>query len=154
MKNSRHLVSRHGVSMIELIMVFVIIGVVVAVTAPRVARSTRAVKLDRARRTVAGDIQMASVLAARHRQPVRLVRLASGDPGYRIESRSATPTVFVRRAFGATSEYPLSSLTFSRDTTYFFPNGVASNTLTVSMASDGPSKQVTMTTAGFVRVPR
>ena len=139
--------------MIELIMVFVIIGIVVAVAAPRVSRSTRAVKLDRARRTVAGDIQLASVLAARHRQPVRLVRLASGD-GYRIESRTTTPTVYVRRDYGATSEFPLSTLSVAPETTYFYPNGIASNALTVTLASDGPSKQVTMTTAGFVRVPR
>lgn len=139
--------------MIELIMVFVIIGVVVAVTAPRVSRSTRAVKLDRARRTVANDIQMASVLAARHRKPVRLVRLDDGT-GYQIEERAASPTVYLRRDYGATSEYPLSTLTFAPETTYFFPNGIASNALTVTLASDGPEKQVTMTTAGFVRVPR
>lgn len=139
--------------MIELIMVFVIIGVVVAVTAPRVSRSTRAVKLDRARRTVATDIQMAASLAARHRKPVRLVRLPTGT-GYKIEERAASPTVYLRRDYGATSEYPLSTLTFAPETTYFFPNGIASNALTVTMASDGPTKRVTMTSAGFVRVPR
>ena len=139
--------------MIELIMVFVIIGIVVAVVAPRVSRSTRAVKLDRARRTIAGDMQLASALAARHRKPVRLVRFTSGT-GYQIEDRAATPTVFVRRDYGAASEYTLSTLTFAPETTYFFPNGIASNALTVTLASDGPTKDVTMTTAGFVRVPR
>ena len=134
-------------------MVFVIIGVVVAVVAPRVSRSTRAVKLDRARRTVAGDIQLAATLAARNRQPVRIVRMESGD-GYRVESRAVTPEVYVERYYGATSEFPLSALTFAPETTYFFPNGIASNALTVTLASDGPSKQVTMTSAGFVRVPR
>ena len=139
--------------MIELIMVFVIIGVVVAVVAPRVSQSTRAVKLDRARRTVAGDLQLAATLAARNRQPIRIVPAAGGD-GYRIESRAATPTVYVRRDYGASSEFPLSTLTFAPETTYFFPNGIASNALTVTLASEGPEKTVTMTTAGFVRVPR
>ncbi len=139
--------------MIELIMVFVIIGIVVAVVAPRVSQSTRAVKLDRARRTVAGDIQLAVSLAARNRHPVRLVRLASGT-GYKVESRDATPTVYVRRDYGTTSEFPLSTLSFSPETTYFFPNGIASNALTVTLASDGPTKSVTMTSAGFVRVTR
>jgi hypothetical protein len=61
--------------------------------------------------------------------------------------------VYRSRALGSTSEFKLSSITFSPTTVDFFPGGISSAALTVTVTGSGYSRTVTATTGGLVRTP-
>lgn len=147
--------SRPGVTTIELIMVFVIIGIVTAVISPRIGRSMGAARMERARHVIQQDLQYAAAAAARQRRPVRLIKYVSGDTvGYKIHDRADLTKSLRKRDLGRKSDYNIASLTFSRDTVYFFPNGLASSSLSITLrGGDSRVKTVTMTKVGFVRMP-
>jgi hypothetical protein len=53
---------------------------------------------------------------------------------------------------GGDTEFGVTGLVFSTTTLDIFPSGVASAPLTVTISAGGYSRQVTMTTAGLVRI--
>jgi hypothetical protein len=91
-------------------------------------------------------------VAARQREPVRIQADAS-TRSYQFVDRKTGTVLRIRAFYGDTSEYRLSSLVFHPSTTIdVFPNGVSSVADTIDLANGDYSKQITMSTAGFVRV--
>ncbi len=152
-KSDHHKSSHLGFSMIELIAVIAILGVLATIAGPSMSRVVRHNRVNRATTIIASDLQNAFAVAARQREPVRI----QGDAAtrsYQFVDRRTGTVLRIRTFYGDTSEYRLSTLTFNPATIDVFPNGVSSAPLTIDLANGDYSKQITASTAGFVRVSR
>jgi Tfp pilus assembly protein FimT len=141
--------------MVELALTLTVFGLMTAMSLPRVAHVLRHIRIDRTTSTIAADLESAFSLAARQRRPVR-ISCACSNRSYTLADRTGG-TVRVFRGL-ASSDYGVETLTFSNTsvasnaTVDVFPSGIASAPLTVTIASGGWSRQVTLTTAGQVRI--
>jgi hypothetical protein len=70
---------------------------------------------------------------------------------YRIVDR-AGGTVRLSRMLSGDTEFGVTGLAFSTSPLDIFPSGVASAPLTVTISAGGYARQVSMTTAGQVRI--
>jgi len=143
-----------GFSTTGIVGVVALVGFLAAFAAPRVGQRMERERLDDAGQAVAEDLRLASELAAETRKPVRLVVRGrnAAAASYAIYDRSGA--VRHERSLGSGSAYGLSSVTFSTDTVEFYPNGVTSHPLTVTLSAgtDAGTRQVTMARAGYVRI--
>ena len=141
--------------MVELALTLTVFGLMTAMSLPRVAHVLRHIRIDRTTSTIAADLESAFRLAARQRKPVR-ISCGCSSRGYTLADRTAAPSELSRSL--ASSDYGVETLTFSNAsvvanaTVDVFPSGIASAPLTVTIASGGWSRQVTLTTAGQVRI--
>ena len=142
-----------GFSMVELIAVVAIIGLMALVAGPAMSKVVRHNRVNRATSIITSDLQNAFAVAARQREPVRIQGDAS-TRSYQFVDRKTSVVLRIRTFYGATSEYGLDNLTFNPATIDVFPNGVSSLPLTVDLANGDYSKQIKVSTAGFVRVVR
>ena len=152
-KSDHHKSSRFGFSMVELLAVIVILGVLATIAGPAMSRVVRHNRVNRATTIVASDLQNAFAVAARQREPVRIQGDAASK-SYQFVDRKTGTVLRIRSFYGDTSEYRLSTLNFTPATIDVFPNGVSSAPLTIDLANGDYSKQITASTAGFVRVSR
>lgn len=139
--------------MVELIAVVAIIGVMALVAGPAMSKVVRHNRVNRATSIITSDLQNAFAVAARQREPVRV----QGDAttrSYQFVDRKTSAVLRIRTFYGATSEYGLDTLKFTPATVDVFPNGVSSAPLTVYLSNGDYSKQISVSTAGFVRVAR
>ena len=104
---------------------------------------------------VRNDLQQAFAIAARNRRPVR-VSFATADTALRITNRENTVT-YVRRGLGAgaglmirPSEVTFCTTTCSDATVDVFPNGWASDTLTVTISKGQFTRGIHMSRSGLV----
>lgn len=100
---------------------------------------------------VAGDLDLARSIALRQRQPVRLA-FNSLTSTYTIQTRSGS-TVFRTVSLGTTTDYHVNSASFAPATVDFYPNGVVSSALTVTLVSGTATRKVTLSRVGMVRIP-
>ena len=146
---------RLGFSMIELVLVFTLIGIMTAFAIPKTAQVIRASQVNRAATIVAADLEAAFTLAARQRRPMSIA-CTCGTARYTIADRGVGGTVRISRALRGDSDLGGMTLTFSQSPVDVFPNGVASFTtvppLLVRVTSGSSTKGITMTSAGFVRI--
>jgi prepilin-type N-terminal cleavage/methylation domain-containing protein len=117
-----------GMTMIEVFIVMVVMGILVLSSVPRIGRTFRSSRVDRAAGLVALTLERSFTLA--------------------------TGTLYQRRGFGPETEYQLDSLNLSEASVTVSPTGVATLPLTVTIASGQANRQITMSSAGLVRVVR
>src|SRR4051812_38686576 len=112
--------SRRGTTLIEMMVVLVVLGVLIAVTMPKISRGVGQSRVDRASRIAMNDLRLASQLAARHRRPVRWIKGATNNRlGWRITNAAAPETVYVDRPMSGTgNDFSLSNVSTlnNRDT--------------------------------------
>lgn len=149
----RHKYSRSGFSIIEIIAVVAILGIMASVAGPAMSRIVRHNRVNRATMIITSDLQNAFAVAARQREPVRILADAS-TRSYQFVDRKTGTVLRIRAFYGDTSEYRLNTLVFTPATIDVFPNGVSSAALTIDLANGDYSKQITASTAGFVRISR
>jgi Tfp pilus assembly protein FimT len=152
-RHASHKYSRLGFSVIELIAIVAILGIMASVAGPAMSRIVRHQRVNRATTLIAADLQNAFATAARSREPVR-VQADNVNRSYQFVDRKSGVVLRMRTFYGDTSEYKLNVLTFTPATVDVFPNGVSSAPLTIDLANGDYSKQITASTAGFVRVSR
>ncbi|MBA2706307.1 MAG: hypothetical protein H0U59_00700 [Gemmatimonadaceae bacterium] len=87
---------------------------------------------------------------AARRAPVRLT-FTTSTKTYVFTDR-ATGTVLSTRVLATGADYSLTALSTSANTVDVLPNGIASVPLTVTLTNGDYSRQVTASTAGFVRL--
>jgi len=140
-----------GFTLLELLIVIVFFGVVTAMTLPTVSRVTTHSRVNQAAMVVGQDLSQALSAAARQRKPIRIARGA--DQKSITTSDRASGTVLSTRVLGSGDAYQLDSVVFSTSPIDLFPSGFTSSALTVTLWAGGYSRQVTMSRAGWVRVP-
>jgi Tfp pilus assembly protein FimT len=148
-----HKYSRFGFSMIELIVIVGIIGVMATIAGPAISRIVRHQRVNRATTVITSDLQNAFAVAARQREPVR-IQADNANRSYQFIDRKTGTVLRIRTFYGDTSEYRLSKLNFAPATLDVFPNGISSAPLTVDLGNGDYEKQITASTAGFVRITK
>jgi Tfp pilus assembly protein FimT len=146
---------RLGYTMVELVLVFTLIGVMTAFSIPKITGTIRASQVNRAATIVAGDLEAAWSISARYRRPMRIT-CTCGTGQYTVADRTGA-TVRVRRTLVGDSDLGTMTLTFSEPTTDVFPSGVGVFTTTnaplvVRVTSGTHTRAVRVTSAGFVRI--
>ena len=149
-----HKYTRHGFSMMEVLVVIVILGVLSAMVGPAMSRVVRHNRVNRSATLIAADVQNAFAVAARQREPVR-IQADANTRSYVFVDRKTGAILRIRTFYGDTSEYRLTRLTFTPSTIDVFQSGVSSAALVVDLANGDYTRQVTASTAGFIRtLPR
>jgi prepilin-type N-terminal cleavage/methylation domain-containing protein len=152
-RSTGHKYYGHGFSIIEMIAVVAILGIMAGVAGPAMSRVVRHNRVNRATTVITSDLQNAFAVAARQRAPV-LIQADSSTRSYQFVDRRTGAVLRIRTFYGDTSEWRLSRLVFKPATIDVFPNGVSSAPLTVELANGDYSKQITASTAGFVRISK
>jgi len=150
-KQTYHKYSRVGFTILELIAVVSILGLMATITGPAISRIVRHNRVNRSATVIAADLQNAFAVAARQRQPVR-IQADAATRSYQFVDRATGEVLRIRTFYGDTSEYRLTSLVFNPTTIDVFPSGVSSAALTVNLANGDYARQVTASTAGFIRM--
>jgi type II secretion system protein H len=140
-----------GFSLFELLIVVVILGIAATMVGPAMSRIVRHQRVNRAAKIIVSDIENAFAVAARQRMPVR-VKADAASRSYQFVDRATDSVLRIRAFYGDTSEYRLSSLTFTPTTFDVFPTGISSNPVTIDLANGDYAKRITVSTAGFVRL--
>ena len=143
--------TRMGFTIFELLVVVVILGVLATIMGPATSRIVRHNRVNRAATVIASDLQNAFAVAARQREPVR-IQADAATRSYQFIDRKTGNVLRIRTFYGDTSEYRLTSLVFTPAIVDVFPNGISSTAVTVDLANGDYTKQITASTAGFIRV--
>jgi prepilin-type N-terminal cleavage/methylation domain-containing protein len=141
---------RAGFSLLEVCLAVVVLGLLAAVGMPKVNTFMTHLRVKRATALVASDLEQAFGMAGRQRKPVRITCTCASQT-YTVADRSGG-TVRLTRALGPDADYKLTTLTFSATPVDIFPSGVTSSPLTVTIGSGGYTRQITMSSAGQVRI--
>ena len=142
--------------MIEMIVVFVVFGLVVMISIRSVGDTLRRDRVAKATDILRADIEQAFSIAARQRLPVMMV-LNRTNKTFSIIDRASTTKVYRRRSFAKTADFGVDTMYANRDTIFIMPNGLATDTLnlTLRIATRGGgtyTKSLRSSLAGMVRV--
>jgi Tfp pilus assembly protein FimT len=147
--------ARSAYTIAELLIVTTILGVISVMSMGRISTYVQERSVSAAAATVRSDLQQAFAIAARNRRPVR-VSFATADTALRITNRESTIT-YVRRGLGAGAGFVLDpsdvlfcTSTCSGASVEVFPNGWASDTLTVTLSKGQYSRGIHMSRSGLV----
>jgi type II secretory pathway pseudopilin PulG len=129
----------------------VIVGVTSAIGIGRIQQLIVANRVQRAASAVQNDLEAAFAIAGRDRRPVRISWDAS-TMALGVTDRAGT-TAFRHTTLGMGS-YGLRAqdVTFSASPLEVYPNGLAQDTLNITIVRGNASKQVRMTRSGLVLV--
>jgi prepilin-type N-terminal cleavage/methylation domain-containing protein len=141
---------RSAFSMLEMLTVIIIIGLLIAIAVPKMARIVRHERVNRAAQVLVADLQNGFAMAGRQRAPVRLV-FNPTTLTYTFSDR-ATGTLYQTRVMNSASEFALTSLSAEPSTIDVLPNGIASAAFVVTVAQGDYSRIVSASSAGFVRM--
>jgi prepilin-type N-terminal cleavage/methylation domain-containing protein len=147
---------RNGFTMIEMLTVFVVFGAVAMISVRAVGDTLRRDRVTKVSAIVGTDIEQAFAIAARLREPVRMV-VDRTNKRFTIQDRNVSPTIYKSRSFATSGEYGIDSLESNRDTVDIMPNGIATADWRLSMiikTTGGAlySKSVKVSRGGLVRV--
>src|SRR3989475_2477257 len=140
-----------GFTVMELIMFIITFAPVTSIALPAISRISAHSRVNQAAMVVGHDLTVAAWAAARQRKPIRIT-LGGDRQSFTVADR-ASATVLQTRWLGPDTQYGLDSVSFSASPVDLFPSGFASSALTVTLSARGYSRQVTMSSAGWVRVP-
>jgi prepilin-type N-terminal cleavage/methylation domain-containing protein len=147
--------ARSGFTLIEMFIVTTILGVIALLSTRQISNYVRERNVASAAAIVRNDLQQAFAIAARNRQPVR-VAFTVADTALQITNRENTIT-YVRRGLGAgagfsidPSDVAFCASTCAGATVDVFPNGWASDTLTVTISKGPYTRGIHMSRSGLV----
>jgi Tfp pilus assembly protein FimT len=140
--------------MIEMLVVFVVFAATVMISIRSVGDTLRRDRLSKAAALMSTDLERAFALAGRQRTPIRLLMNGS-KRSFSIADRSDTTFKYRARDY-STGDFQLDFFTSSKTALDVMPNGLATDTLFLTMGiySSGKSyaKVIRVTRAGLVRV--
>ena len=142
--------TRRGFSLVEVCLAIVVLGLIALVGMPKVNTFMTHLRVKRATALVAADLEQAFALAGRQRKPMR-INCNCASQMYTVTDRLGG-TTRLTRTLGADADYKLTTMTFSAAPVDIFPSGVTSSPLTVTIGSGGYTRQITMSSAGQVRI--
>jgi type II secretory pathway pseudopilin PulG len=148
---SRHRRRPTGFTLIEMVLAFVIIGLMYLMMSPRISRFMQSQQTRRAASIVAADLERAFSMAGRYRKPMRL-SCVCGSGTYTVVDRTGG-TVRLSRNLRNDGDLGRMTLTFAPTTPIeIFPSGISNNALTVQVTSGSSTRSIVLTTAGQVRI--
>jgi Tfp pilus assembly protein FimT len=136
-----------------MLVVIAVLGVLTAMLLPKASSVLARAGTGQAASVLALDLERAVTLAARERRPVR-VACDCANGSYTVTDRASGTVLLRRRLGGANGHQNVQTIAFSSTPVDIFPSGLASGPLTVTLTSNGASRQVTMSAGGFVRLVR
>ena len=148
---------RSGFTFIEILVVFVVFAAVMTISVRSVGDTLRRDRVAKIGAILSSDIEQAFAIAARQREPVRMV-VDRTNKRFSIQNRNvATPTIYKTRSFALSGEYGLDSLWTNKDTIDIMPNGLATDTLKLALVirtTGGATyaKAVRVSKGGLVRL--
>ena len=139
--------------MLELALTLCVIGIMTAMMIPKIGRIMEATRVRRQTAIVAADLEQAATLAARYRKPMRL-SCACGGPSYTYTVADLNGgTVRLTRTLGVDQDLGrTTTVNFNPSPVDFYPSGVSTAALTVTIASGVSTRTVTLSTAGLMRI--
>jgi type II secretion system protein H len=143
--------SRHGFSLVEMIIVLTLIAIAAAILLPSMGRSLAQVRLQRSATVVASSLQLARSVAARQRSPVRL-SVDSVQKVIRIRDFANPATVYAEHRFDHTAENAVGRLSVSDTSLVIYPNGLAAGEIDVTLTTMNRTRVIHMTRAGQIRI--
>ena len=123
---------RSGFTFIEILVVFVVFSAVMAISVPAVGDTLRRDRVAKVGAIVGTDIEQAFSIAARQRLPVQMIIDRPGKT-FKIVDKKTPTLVYKTRSFTRSGEYSVDSLWSNRDTIDIMPNGIATDTLKLSL---------------------
>ncbi len=147
---------RSGFTFIEILVVFIVFSAVMAISVRSVGDTLRRDRVAKVSAIVGTDIEQAFSIAARQRLPVRML-IDRTNLKLTIVDRNTPTLIYKTRSFARTGEYALDSLWSNRDTIDIMPNGLATDTLKLSLViktrGGAPyAKSVRASKGGLVRL--
>ncbi len=147
---------RSGFTFIEILVVFIVFSAVMAISVRSVGDTLRRDRVAKVGAIVGSDIEQAFSIAARQRLPVRML-IDRTNKTLTIVDRNEPTLIYKTRSFARTGEYSLDSLWSNRDTIDIMPNGLATDTLKLSLViktrGGAPyAKSVRASIGGLVRL--
>lgn len=142
-------VSRRGFTMFELLLSVVIIGIMMAMFVPQISSLTGRSAVGKAAQVVQQDLARAFGLAARLRKPV-IIQANNSLKIYQVVDQTGG-TVRLTRRLAVGQEFGVESMEFSSTSITIQPNGVASDTLGVTLTARGSTRHISMSLVGLTR---
>ena len=135
----------------EILVAITLVGIAAALAIPRISRITNQTRIQRAAQALQLEVQQAYAIAARNRAPVQ-IRWSSSTMQLRITNLGGS-TVYRRLGVGDGGGYGLtaSEVTVAPTTLTIFPNGLAADTLSISLARSGYTRRLWVSKSGMSR---
>lgn len=143
---------RAGITLTELIVVVVFVGILSAMAAPKVGVLVARSKVNQAAGVIAADLEHAVSLAGRRRRPMTLTVQSPGVYTVRDRATSPADTLRFRRVLSVGPDAGVTTLTFSPASIQIFPSGTVSAPMTVTVTGRGHTRVIAISAAGLVRV--
>ena len=148
--------ARHGFSLMEMLVVVILVGIIMSVAGVRVSGMMTQQRVIRAASTIQTQMETAFAMAGRNRVPIRILFATSASAiTLKVTDRAGTTT------FGTPLDFKQLGLsngnvTVSSSDVTVFPNGFASDTLSVQVlvTRNGVTykRRVRMSRAGLVKI--
>jgi prepilin-type N-terminal cleavage/methylation domain-containing protein len=142
-----------GFSLIEMLIVLSVLGILLAMSIPKVANQVEHSRVNNATAMVVSDLQRAVSVAQRARQPMTF-EFDSLTNSYSLRRRDGTTVDQRRFAFGKDTrdDFRNVMLRVTPVRADFLPDGTVGNKLTVSVSTGSYQHQITVSRGGLVRM--
>lgn len=143
---------RPGFSMLELLVVLVITGVVTGLSMSRFTSYLAHERVAKAAVGIANDLRQAFAIPGSVRRPVR-IWCDTTSMQMIITDRGQT-TTYRKTAFGSRYNLKSTNVTYYPSSAWLevYPNGFASDTMVITLTSNGYTKSVKVSKGGMVQV--
>src|SRR5438105_9681200 len=146
------LLNRRGFSIVELFTVLVIMGVVAALSMSRFSAYLAHERVAKAAVGLADDLRMAFAVPGRIRRPVRIY-CDTATMQMRVTDRGQT-TTYRKTAFGSRYNLKSSDVSYYPSSSWveIYPNGFASDTMVITLSSNGYTRSLKVSKGGMVQL--
>ena len=143
--------ARAGFTLLELLTVIVMVGVISAISAGKIHDLMVQQRLARAATVIQTNTEAAFAIASRNRRPIRITWNSSA---MQLDVTDRAGTTLYRKVGLGQDPYGLTSgtVTFSRSPLEVYPNGLANDTLLITLASNNVTKKIRISRAGLVNL--
>ena len=140
-----------GFSLVEILVALTVVGIFAALSIPRAASVMNQTKVQRAAQALQMEVQQAFAIAGRNRAPVQ-IRWDAATTQLRVTNLAGS-AVYRRLGVGSGGGYGLtaSEVSVSPTSLTVFPNGLAADTLVISVARTGYSRRIWVSRSGIVK---